>query len=155
MNYLAVYVTVYEHKGEIYRGYTREFLRHSGIVVDNGDHSFDVFHVTGTPGIGLTFHRVCNWKDPRQDTARLLSMDFVAWIPQNRYSELEPLLKGVDIKVSRTWNCQNWVREGLDAMVTARLISEAEKNAAVQKQMAAVTRPFTTETPNAQALKDS
>jgi hypothetical protein len=54
MDHLAVSVTVYEYKGEIYRGYTREFLRHSGIVVDNGDGSFDVFHVNGIPGIGLT-----------------------------------------------------------------------------------------------------
>ncbi|KAF2177533.1 hypothetical protein K469DRAFT_719746, partial [Zopfia rhizophila CBS 207.26] len=154
MSYLAVYVTVYEHKGEIYRGYTREFLRHSGIVVDNGDNTFEIFHVTGTPGIGLTFHRVPNWKDPRQETARLLSMDFVVWIPKNRYSELESLFRGVGIKVSKTWNCQNWVQEGLDAMVAAGLMSEAERDAAVQKQMAAVTRPFTTETPNAQALKD-
>jgi hypothetical protein len=154
MDHLAVSVTVYEYKGEIYRGYTREFLRHSGIVVDNGDGSFDVFHVNGIPGIGLTFHRVPNWRDPRKETARLLSMDLVARIPKNRYSEVEPLLRGVRIIISKSWNCQNWVREGLDAIMGAGLMTSEQRDAAVKKQLAAVSTPFTTETPNSQALQD-
>jgi hypothetical protein len=154
MDHLAVSVTVYEYKGDILHGYTREFLRHSGIVVDNGDGSFDVFHVNGTPGIGLTFHRVSNWRDPRKETARLLSMDIAARIPKNRYSEVEPLLRSVRIIISKSWNCQNWVREGLDAMVGAGLMTGEQRDAAVQKQLAAVSTPFMTETPNSQALKD-
>jgi hypothetical protein len=39
-------------------------------------------------------------------------------------------------------------------MVTAGLLTDAEKNAAIQKQMTAILAPFTTETPNAQALQD-
>jgi hypothetical protein len=154
MDHLAVFVTVYEYNGEIPHGYTREFLRHSGIVVNNGDGSFDVFHVNGFPGIGLTFHRVPNWRDPRKETASLLSMDLATWILKKRYSEVEPLLRSVKIEVSKSWNCQNWVREGLDAMMNVGLITEKQRDAAVQKQLTAVSTPFTTETPNSQALQD-
>jgi hypothetical protein len=96
---------------------------------------------------------VSNWGDPRTETARLLSMDLAAWIPKNRYSEVEPLLKSVGIEVSKSWNCQNWVREGLDAMVNVGLITSKQRDVAVQKQLAAVSRPFTTENPNLQALQ--
>jgi hypothetical protein len=152
MDQLAVYVVVYEHKGLLFPGYTREFMRHSSILIGKGDGFFDVFHVTGTPGIGLTFSIVRNWSDPRRTSARLLSMVLAARIPTEKYSEMESLIRGVGIEVSRTWNCQNWVQEGLAKMVTAGLLTGAEKDAAIQKQMTAVLAPFTTETPNAQAL---
>jgi len=154
MDYLAVYVTVYEHKGLIFPGYTREFMRHSAITVDKEDGSFPVFHVTGTPGIALTYSSEATWKDPRTQTARLLAMDFVAWIPKERYEEMGLLLSGVKIKVSKHWNCQNWVREGLDGMVGAGLITAEQRTAVVEKQKAAITTPFTTEAPNTQALQD-
>jgi Family of unknown function (DUF6540) len=152
--YLAAYVTVYEHKGGLFGGYKRTFMRHSSIVVDRGSGTFDCFHVTGTPGIGLTYSCVQQWGDPRATTARLLSMDFAGWIPWDRYGEMGPLLSSVPTLASRTWNCQNWVREALDAMVNASFISAEDKDRAVQKQLEAINLPFTTETPNAQALQD-
>jgi hypothetical protein len=106
MDQLAVYVAVYEHKGFLFPGYTREFMRHSSILISKGDGSFDIFHVTGTPGVGLTFSIVRNWSDPRTTTARLLSMELAAYIPTKRCSEMESLMRGVKIEVSRTWNCQ-------------------------------------------------
>jgi hypothetical protein len=154
MAYLAVYVTVYEHKGTIFPGFTREFMRHSSILVDKGDGLFDVFHVTGTPGIGLTFSHGSGWEDPRTETARLLWMEFVAWIPESRYPEMEPLLNNVNVKVSTTWNCQDWVRAGLDAMVAANFITPEQRDSTVQHQLEAVSTPFSTETPNARALQD-
>jgi len=153
-NYLAAYVAVYEHKGGLFGGYSRNFMRHSSIVVDRCDGTFDYFHVTGTPGIGLTFSCIQHWGDPRATTARLLSMDFAGWIPWDKYGEMEPLLREVPTFVSRTWNCQNWVRDALDAMVNASLILSQDKDMVVQKQLEAINSPFTTETPNAQALQD-
>jgi hypothetical protein len=153
MAYLAAYIAVYEHKGGLFGGYSRNFMRHSSIVVEMGNGTFDCFHVTGTPGIGLTYSCVQQWGDPRVTTTRLLSMDFAGWIPWNRYSEMDPLLSRVPTLVSRDWNCQNWVREALDEMVTAGLITTEYKDRAVQKQLEAISSPFRTETPNAQALQ--
>jgi hypothetical protein len=152
MDHLAVYVVVYEHKGPLFPGYTREFMRHSSILIGKGDGFFDIFHLVGTPGIGLTFYIVPNWSDPRTTSARLLSMELAAYIPTRRYSEMESLIKGVRIEVSRTWNCQNWVQEALAEMVTEGFLTGREKDVAIQKQMTAALAPFTTETPNVQAL---
>ena len=152
-NYLAAYVAVYEHKGGLFGGYSRKFMRHSSIVVDRGGGTFDCFHVTGTPGIGLTYSSVQQWGDPRTTTARLLSMDFAGWIPWDRYSEMDPLLRRVRTLASRTWNCQHWVREALDAMVNAGLIPAEDKDRAVRKQLEVIDLPFTTETPNVQVLQ--
>lgn len=79
-NYLAAYVAVYEYRGALFGGYSRQFMRHSSIVVDRGNGSFDCFHVTGTPGIGLTYSCVQQWGYPRTIMAILLSMDFAGWI---------------------------------------------------------------------------
>lgn len=54
-HYFAVYVAVFEHKGGIFPGLTREFMRHSSVVAHVGDAAFDTYHVRGTPGIGLTY----------------------------------------------------------------------------------------------------
>lgn len=129
-------------------------MRHSGVVIDKGNGIFETFHLRGTPGVGLTFDIVSDWRDPRTETARLLSMEFVAWIPTDRYAEVAPLLRGLDIKISMEWNCQDWVRDGLDEMVAKSLISPEERDSAVWKQRQAISMPFTTETPNVQALQD-
>jgi hypothetical protein len=54
-HYMALYVTVYEYDGNIFPGLTREFMRHTAILVNAGENIFDTYHVTGTPGIGLTY----------------------------------------------------------------------------------------------------
>jgi hypothetical protein len=148
---MEVFVTVYEHKGPILPGLNREFMRHSGIAVKRQDGLFDIFHVIGTPGIGLTFENAEGWENPVTQTARLLSMEKVTEIPANRYQEMKPLLAGVKTQVSWKWNCQNWVKEGLDKMVEVGLVTAAERDTAVEKQEEAVHMPFTTETPNMQA----
>jgi hypothetical protein len=77
----------------------REFMHHSAITVDKEDGSFVVFHMTGTPGIALTYSSEASWKDPRTQTARLLAMNFMARVPKERYKEMGSLLRGVKIKV--------------------------------------------------------
>ena len=148
----AVFVAVYEHKGAILPGLTRQFMRHSSILVEVDNGCFDVLHVTGTPGIGLTYNPV-RWGDPRTETARLLTMDFVGWMAQNGYEELKQIAQATPIQVSWTWNCQDWVRAVLKAMADRGLITLAQRDEAIRKQQEAVQSPFTTETPNTAALQ--
>ena len=153
-NSLRVYVTVYEYKGVLWPQFTREFMRHSGILVEQPDGKFDCFHVTGTPGIGLRYSWERGWGNPEDETARLLAMNEVGTMPKARYSELDGLMKSVVTKVSRDWNCQNWVRDALGMMVDKGLITEAEKEKAEEEQRKAIALPFTSETPNKRALND-
>jgi hypothetical protein len=129
-------------------------MRHSGIVVqpDPSIDNFEVQHVIGTPGIGLTFQAVKNWENPRYQTASLLAMDFVAWIPRNRVRDLEYMFRQVPIQVSWSWNCQNWVQGGLQKMVEAGILTHREMESAIEKQQRAVSLPYTGNTPNSQAL---
>jgi len=151
-NSLRVYVTVYEYKGTLWPQFTREFMRHSGIMVEQPDGKFDCFHVTGTPGIGLRYSWERGWANPEDATARLLAMNKVGGMPEARYHEMDGLMKGVGTKVSRDWNCQNWVREALAVMVENGLITEAEMEKAVEEQKQVIALPFTSETPNKRAL---
>lgn len=151
---LALYVTVYEHKGIIIRPFTRNFMRHSGIMVKQPDESFDCFHVTGTPGIGLRYSCQRGWGNPEQETARLLAMDQVGWIPKEDYDKFGSLMESVERKISMDWNCQNWVRAALDIIQEHDFITEIEKTNAVRKQREAIELPFTSETPNKRALQD-
>jgi hypothetical protein len=147
----AVFVTVYEKKGIIMPGFTRERSRHSSIVVGRGD-TYDIFHLRGTPGIGLTFHHEAGWKDPRTENASLLAMDLVEDIPVGRFSDIKAIIMRVPIQLNRDWNCQNWVREGLDAMVAEGLITDEQRDSAVKRQMDAISKEFAGESPNFQAL---
>lgn len=79
-------------------------------------------------------------------------MDFVAWIPRNQVGNLENMLRQVTIQVSWSWNCQNWVRGGLQKMVEAGLLTHREIESAIGKQQRAVGLPYTGNTPNGQAL---
>lgn len=129
-------------------------MRHSGIMVQpepNVD-SFEVYHVIGTPGVGLTYTIVKNWTSPRDKTASLIAMDFVAWVSRQRVREVEAMLRLVRPQISRSWNCQNWVREGLHQMVEAGLITDLQMHAAVVKQQTAVNVPYVGNTPNLRAL---
>ena len=153
-NSLPVYVTVYEYKGAIWPEFTREFMRHSSILVEQPDGTFDCFHVTGTPGIGLRYSCERGWGNPEDETARLLAMNEVGRMPKSKYNEMDNLMKGVATKVSRNWNCQNWVRDALGAMVANGFITEAEKEKAEKEQNEAIALPFTSETPNKRALED-
>jgi hypothetical protein len=67
---------------------------------------------------------------------------------------VESVLKAVPIKKSMVWNCQNWVQEGLNAMVTAGLINNEQRDLAIWRQKEAISTPFTTESPNKQAFQD-
>lgn len=79
-------------------------------------------------------------------------MEFVGWMPKDRYEELQQLAQEVVIQTSFQWNCQNWVRELLDAMAARGFITEKERDAAKARQQEAVRLAFTTESPNAAAL---
>lgn len=129
-------------------------MRHCGIVLqpDPNINDFQVYHVVGTPGVGLTYTVVKNWKNPMDETASLLAMDLVAWMPQQRVQELEALFRQVTPQVSRSWNCQNWVQEGLQKMVGAGLITDQQARSAVVKQSQAVNLPYEGNTPNRRAL---
>lgn len=153
-NSLQVYVTVYEYKGPIWPQFTREFMRHSGILVEQPDGSFDCYHVTGTPGIGLRYSCERGWGNPLDETARLLAMNPVGSMPRSRYGEMHQLMRQIVPQAKRDWNCQNWVREALALMVTNGLISDAERLKAEEDQKQAIALPFTSETPNKRALKD-
>ena len=76
-NSLRVYVTVYEYKGVIWPQFTRELMRHSGILVERPDGKFDCFYVTET--------RERGWGNPEDKTARLLAMNEVGIMPKARY----------------------------------------------------------------------
>lgn len=129
-------------------------MRHSSIIVqpDPVQDNFEVYHVIGTPGIGLTYEVVRNWNNPRDETASLLAMDFVAWVPRNRVQDVEGIMRQVRPQVSWSWNCQNWVREGLQKLVETGLITNAQKESAIWKQQRAVNLPYEGNTPNRPAL---
>jgi hypothetical protein len=147
---------VYEWTRPLFGGLPRTFVRHSGIMVQSDPNvdNFEVYHVIGTPGIGLTYDVVKDWDNPRDKTASLMAMDFVAWIPRQRARDLEAILGLVRPQISWRWNCQNWVQEGLQKMVDAGLITEQQMHAAVVKQQRAVNLPYTGNTPNRRALDD-
>jgi hypothetical protein len=116
--------------------------------------NFTVHHIIGTPGVGMTYEFQEDLCNPRHDTASLLSMDFVAWMPRSRVREVRPLMaEEVQIVVSREWNCQNWVREALRKLVDAGLITDREREAAVARQRRAIDAPYTTNTPNSAVLE--
>jgi hypothetical protein len=129
-------------------------MRHSSIIVqpDPSIQNFEVYHVIGTPTVGLTYTIVRNWKDPRKETASLMAMNFVAWIPRQRARDLEAVLGQARIRISRNWNCQNWVQEGLQKMVEAGIITNQQMQIAVAKQQQVVHLPFAGNTPNHRAL---
>ena len=148
----ALYIAVYEHSGSLIPGYEREFMRDSSIVVKVDDDRFSIHHVTGTPGIGLTYHNVEDADDPRTTEPQLLSMDFVDWIPQSRYEDLVRLASSNPITISRTWNCQDWVRAFLDTLVREGIVLEDRRDKACRKQREVVQRGFASEFPNGAAL---
>jgi hypothetical protein len=82
-------------------------------------------------------------------------MPFVAWVPRHRYAEIAGIAEMVPIEISWTWNCQNWARGLLDGLVIAGLITEADRNNAYTEMHAAINTPFTTSTPNAEAVQDN
>lgn len=151
--YAAVYLTVYEWVRPLI-GLPRTFMRHSAIVIepDPTINCFQVYHVIGTPGVGLTYDFKSSWANPRDETASLLAMDFVAWIPRNRVAELNAMMRQVRIQLSWSWNCQNWVREVLGKLVQAGLITSQQANSAAAKQHLAVNLPYNGNTPNQQTL---
>jgi hypothetical protein len=145
-----VWVAVFEYKGVLFGGWDRAFMRHSNILVqaDKNIDNYDVYHVIGTPSVGLTFQHIGNWKDPRKETASLLAMHTVGKIPKSRLEEVKPLMEQVKIEVHRNWNCQDWVRAALERMVHAGMITVSEKDDAFQKQREAINRRYTGLAPN-------
>lgn len=71
--------------------------------------------------------------DPQDETARLLKMIEVGRMPAEQYPNMDGLMKGIATKVSRDWNCQNWVREALEVMVAGRLVAREEMELAVEE----------------------
>ena len=134
--------------------YEREFMRHSSVLVRFDDDLFSVHHVTGTPGIGKTYHNIENAKDPRTTEPQLLSMDFVDWVSRSRYEDLERLASSNPIVISRTWKSQNWVRALLDTLVYERFVKEDRRDKACRKQRQVIRREFLSEYPNTAALSD-
>ena len=129
-------------------------MRHTKILIQQANGKFDCYHVTSTPGIGLKYSFEKGWDDPREATARLLAMIEVGQIRSSRIHELDGSMKGIKTRVSKDWNCQNWVREALNVMAQNGLITVAEKEAAINAQKDTIKLPFTTEAPNKQALRD-
>ncbi|KAF2426479.1 hypothetical protein EJ08DRAFT_651743 [Tothia fuscella] len=149
-----LYVAIYEYKGRLIPGLTRQFMRHTSVLIEVDESMFDTYHVTGTPGIGLTYSCPRQWNDPRTHTARLLTMPQIAKVEKKRYEEIAELAKSIPIVTSRDWNCQDWVRALLSLMAEKGLITNAEKDDAYAKMATAINSPFTTETPNRAALEE-
>ena len=61
-------------------------------------------------------------------------MDLVGDIPADRCAEIESILERIPPRTSFRWNCRDWVREAMDAMVLHRLITAKERDAAIQRQ---------------------
>ena len=53
-----VHIAVYEHKGAVLRGLSREFMRHTSVLVEIDENDFDVYHAQGTPGLGLRYRYI-------------------------------------------------------------------------------------------------
>jgi hypothetical protein len=130
-------------------------MRHSGLMVqtDANSDNFDVHHIIGTPGVGMTYEFKEGLGSPSDETASLLSMDFVAWMPRSRVRDVKGLAEQVQIIVSREWNCQNWVREALRHLVVAGLITAQQRDAVVTKQLRAINAPYMSNTPNSAVLE--
>ena len=146
----ALYIAVFEHKGAVLQGLTREFMRHTGIwekVDDEDENTFNIYHVQGTPGIGLQYRPVRRWKDSRNETAQLLLLGHLSDIPADRCSVIDNIARSIPVVASRTWNCQNWVEELLDALAAKDIISHTDKNDGIRMMRDAVQLPFTSKTP--------
>lgn len=150
----ALYVAVYEHSGSLIPSYAREFMRHSSILVKLDNDLFSVHHVTGTPGIGMTYENVETAKDPRTTEPQLPSMDFVDWVARSRYKDLVRLASSNPIVISRTWNCQDWVRAFLDALTREGIITEDRRDRACRKQREVIQREFVSEHSDSVALSE-
>jgi hypothetical protein len=79
------------------------------------------------------------------------------WIQSGGYretfAEIDGLMEGTATKARRDWNCQSWVRDALEMLVKKGLITETEKETAIELQKEAIHLPFTDKMPNKRALK--
>ena len=150
----ALYIAVFEHKGDVFQGLTRAFMRHTSVMEKVKDNDFNIYHVQGTPGIGLRYLPVQHCADPRKETAQLLLMHHISDVLVDRCSEMDSIAKSIPIVTSRAWNCQDWVIELLDALVIRDIISSPAKEDGIEKLKETVQLPFTSETPNTTALTD-
>jgi hypothetical protein len=102
--YAAVYVTVYEWTKPLFASLPRTFMRHSGITVQPEPtiNKFEVYHVIRTPVVGLNYTVVKDCKNPRDETASLIAMDFVAWVPRHRVRDVEAILRLARPQISRS-----------------------------------------------------
>ena len=135
------FVLVCEHNGALFADFTRQFMRHSALVLRRDAAISEIFHVKGTPGVGLTFNHE---RVPTADfhgAPEILAMVPVVHVPESRYAELHSALRAIRPEISRWWNVQDWVREGLDVMEKRGFITAHEKYLAVRKQLEAITLP--------------
>jgi hypothetical protein len=149
---MPLYITVFEWTGPPLGKIPRTFMRHSGVALESHVGSFEILHVVGTPGIGLTFEHQKARTSPLLEAPELLTMHLVGHIPREDYDKSVQILKEVPVVISWSWNCQNWVQEGLRGLVAAGLVTQDQMETAVQAQQEAVHANFTTETPNKLAL---
>ncbi len=141
-------------------GFTREFMRHSGLVVQPypNINQFYLHHITGKPLGPLTYECILS-RDPRE-SMRNLSFDLVARIPRPKLWSLEPLFKTTKPRVfqlvkgqpTKSWNSQMFVVECLHKMVAAGLMTEQEMKSAIDMQQRAVNTPWAGDYPNLNAL---
>ena len=156
----AVYVAVYEAEGVPREGFTRQFMRHSSIVVQPyyNINQFFEYHVKGKPLERLTYEYIVG-RDPRE-SMRNLSFDLVARIPRSQLWDLDSLFRESKPRVfqvvkgqpSKSWNSQMFVQECLHKMVAACLMTNQEMKSAIEKQQRAVSSPWSGEFPNLDAL---
>ncbi|KAF7506778.1 hypothetical protein GJ744_011390 [Endocarpon pusillum] len=146
----TVYVAVYEAEGVPGAGFTREFMRHSSIVVQPyyNINQFFVYHVKGKPLERLTYECIVG-RDPRE-SMRNLSFDFIALVPRSRLWDLDILFRKSKPRVfklvkgqpSKSWNSQMFVQECLGKMVAAGLMTNQEMKSAIEKQQRAINTPW-------------
>lgn len=95
--------------------------------------------------------------DPRDTEPTLLLFHRVGAIPTAQAMSLEGLLAGVEMKVSWSWNCQDWVRAALAVLVRDGLLGGGEMERAVQVQREVVEGTVYAiggDTPNTRAVGD-
>jgi hypothetical protein len=148
----ALYLTVTESAddGDIEVRQGRALLRNCSFVLqpDPALQTFCAYYHHGSHNSRTTLYHVKDLPDPRKGEPGLMAMNFIAWIPRKRVSDLNVVIKTINIGIWNTWNSGSWAQVCLQKMVDARLISQRQMEWATYKQRKALNSDFRENYPN-------
>ncbi len=131
----------------------RALMRDCSIVIqrDPPIKEFSSFYLhchAHQPADQLKLYHIKDLPYPGVEEPGLLAMNFVAWIPRQRLSQLEALIRNLPLRTRNIRNSSSWVHLCLHEMVDAYLISFSQMVSAIHQQDKALSMSFRGDYPN-------